>query len=280
MVARCFTIGENMKVNASDITGFYHSAHSLLSYTTEMISAVATKGITAEQVWSKIDRTGTLGNVAEFSQELNGFPLWGLNNLTELERVAEVSIDYRLACPTPIAPTLCGELSPCWSNAVLYLCAYRVPELMARVFGDPHNVHWWKGPLGMETRVASLQRLNTMTKPLASAIRKEFSAIVTESHTAHVMLRRESAWVYLEMRKFGVIGEIKGKRAIGAETNLDRLKRAIREMVEKEPDITQKKLRSHLKASKMKFRIATVREILKTLAEEGLYEGTFREPRR
>jgi hypothetical protein len=269
-----------MKIDASEMLAFYDSIEKLRWHTENLI--VFARGISAdnrslplEPLQGFIDGLGTGGVFANFSQERNGYPLWGLDNLGELERIAKFSHTFRLACPTPEKPMLWRKLQPAWSTAILDFCAHSVPVIMGGweeddFFGS--DIPTWR-----QCRVASLYRLGTMAEQFVSAICKHFtSSVQSQLSTARVMLERESAWVCTEMRKSGVIKDCPASQDIKKVQKRAEVKQALRGILAENPEVKQKKAGTLLRAQRFRVSATTIGEMLFELAAEGLYKGDFR----
>ena len=268
-----------MKIDASEMLAFYDSIEKLRWHTENLIEFA--RGISADnQSWPLkplrgfIDGLGTGGVFAECAQERNGYPLWGLSNLDELERIAKFSHTFRLACPTPEKPMIWRKVQPAWSTAILDFCAYSVPVVMGGWEEDDFFGSYI--PTWQQFRVVSLHRLDTMAEQVVSAICNHFTDDVLRNlNTARVMLERESAWVVREMRKSRVIKDVPASQNIKEVQKRAEVKQALRGILAQDPEMKQEAVLAKLRAQGLRIRTEKIKPILKELAAEGLYKGVF-----
>ena len=125
-----------MRIDASEMLAFYDSIEELRWHTTNLIElahwvSIDWGPVPLENFRGQIDGLDSSGAFAKSQQTVRGYPLWGLSNLDELERIAKFSHAFRLACPTPEKPMVWRKVQPAWSTAILHFCAYSLSAVMA-----------------------------------------------------------------------------------------------------------------------------------------------------
>jgi hypothetical protein len=274
-----------MKIDVSDIVVYYRSLQALNRLTEDLLKCA--HEIYRERDWSTatcleshIDCLGTGGYFAHLSQQVDNHPLWGLNDIAELERVGTFSHVYRLTCPTLTLPLIWRKMAPSWSTAVLNFCALGVLGVMAGL-SEKDIVDEEMCPPWSFAKPMSLSRLASDPEKFVSSICEHFTADVRRQlSVARVMLDREASWVYLEMLKSRIIEETPDNLLIGDSSKLAKVDKALREMFWKDPKMKQAAIAKKLSTQKLGIKTTALVDILRGLRGEGVYQGEERSPRK
>ena len=276
--------GITMKVEASDLFAYYSSLQALRRLMEEFLEGAfdiyEKNSISANSLEDYIEWFGTGGYLAKLSQQVDNHPLWGLDDIAELERVGLSSHVYRSACPTPTIPMIWEKMAPSWSTAVLNFCALGVLGVMSGLTAKEILVQEMCPPW-TAAKPMSLSRLKDSPENFVSSICEHFTAdVLQQLSIARVMLDREASWVYLEMMKSGNILAKPGEPLIGDNSKLQKVEKAIREILRDDPTMKQVAIAKKLRAQKLGIRMEALAAILKELRVQGVYQGEGRSPRK
>jgi hypothetical protein len=275
--------GDTMEIDSSEVMAYYRSLQELLRHADQLIEF--SHAINNCEGWApqealtqSIESLGTGGCFAHLSQEINHHPLWGVNDIEEIERISALSHDYRLACPTPALPLIWKKMAPAWSTAVLDFCAHSILHVMAGWDAEGLLVFGQRPPSAYEE---GLSRLKSEPEKFVSSVCEHFPAeLRPQLSVARVMLDREASWVYLEMLKSRIISETPDNLPIGDNSKLAKVEKALREMFREAPEMKQEAIAQKLRTLNLGINTQELVDKLRKLRHEGVFLGKERSSRK